>query len=158
MFETFRAATPNPTRINYPFKARSGGQLIFADTVTDLVAAILGEDYLTLSEESRAEVRERCVGVCVDSWAMSMPTRVFDGLSVQQQEVVVTRGDMCAEGVVWGVEEVPLVLSARKFEPYDSFARPVPVNSGRVILLDSSTEEGFLEGLVAFGVVEMLEG
>lgn len=142
-----------------PFSLRIGGRTVRADRNDELLAAVIGPEYL---EESDPEVL----------FLMRLEQAIVIATAVQESIVAaaVQRGDLdettdedvwtelLAEretvdpGVRWE-HRVPLVLVTSLFTPYTEKDQPI----GNIAWIDPTDDVTMLEALQGVGVIEFLE-
>jgi len=148
------------------------GALTYSDSLTDLVATVISDDhYKDLIGDDSDEANDACLymrydelvhlGGKVQAWMVQdgADRGVIDLANVGEDVLTVLfqSRDTPFEGVERGgklsfewAEDVPLVAVSVHYLPFSQ--RPAP--TGRVVMLDPSSEMGFMLSLAALGAIE----
>lgn len=146
----------------WPFAfATVSGDVILADTVTEIVAELL-DDYdpddaasaLTRRFDALAHTATNLQAV---TFAAAREERDADdaGLDVDQLNAVLADKRFPPDWTGPWTGAIPLYLVATHFEPYTTVQAPT---GDQVLLLDPYSERSFLDALCAAGVALLMEG
>ena len=141
----------------YRYEMIHGTTRTWADTATELLAAIVPEHADLDDEDARARARlTLAIGVQVRLQAMLAVSGDLTSCRAEDREVLLGTRTQQPAVESWDAP-VPLVLVASYYQPYTSLPGPVQVDPGEVIWLDPSSDEALIASLARAGVIGLAE-
>lgn len=137
--------------------AADWSMVVFGDTLSDLVSALLGSYRSEDAEEQLRQRSEYAAEVAALIQAAVLVSTDLSALSDEELEVLnMPRDPLGTPRIDSWDSEVPLILVRTSYGPYTDTPRPIGDRTlGNIVWLRPSTEIEFLQSLDAVGYIEL---
>lgn len=155
-FDPAQSAAPaRPSGGAWPFSLVTATTTIVAESITELVAHLVGETYVGLDDDQALLARyDAACTIAGMTQALYCETALDPAAETEETltALLSDRGQGAVELQGPWTHEVPLVLVRTDYEPFTETSVP----GGNVVFVDPSHERVFLESLDRFGFVSFL--